>query len=143
MTEQEIKEGIRKLLPELKYLLVENLLKRALPEEDCLIAYYPLVKPGERYELNLITRSRYIKIGLEQEIYFYKACYINRFTWMTERFLASEDNKNCIPIMTVEIFFDLQNEDFARLFLEAETEDQQSLLKYFVKQFNIIAFKTG
>ena len=71
---------------------------------------------------------------------------------MTERYLVREDmagnfeefKKQDYPVvMTVEVFFDVQNDDFSRQFMEAETLEQQVLLKEFLTQFNIVALKTG
>ncbi len=151
-TEKEIREELKKLLGDDRFNLLEHILKRSIPEEDTILAYFPFIRPGDRYEINLITTNRFIKVGIEQDLYFYKACYINRFTWMTERYLVREDmagnfeefKKQDYPVvMTVEVFFDVQNDDFSRQFMEAETLEQQVLLKEFLTQFNIVALKTG
>jgi len=151
-TEKEIKEELHKLLGDDRFNLLEHILKRSVPEEDTILSYYPVIRPGDRYEINFITTNRFIKVGIEQDLYFYKACYINRFTWMTERYLVREDlvdkfeelKKQDYPVtMTVEIFFDVQNEDFSRQFMEAEFPEQQVLLKEFLTQFNIVALRTG
>ena len=48
-TEKEIREELKKLLGDDRFNLLEHILKRSIPEEDTILAYFPFIRPRDMY----------------------------------------------------------------------------------------------